>query len=137
MISFNYETDFILKNKEYTCKWIADCIKENEFEVGELNYIFCDDEYLHKINIEFLKHDTFTDIISFDYTMGKLISGDIFISVPRVKENADKFNVSFQEELHRVIIHGILHYMGYKDKTDNEKQLMRDKENNCLKTLNL
>ena len=137
MIAFNYETEFNLENEEGTSKWIIDCTEDGGFEVGELNYIFCDDDYLHKINVEFLQHDTFTDIISFDYTMGKLISGDIFISVPRVKENADKFNVSFKEELHRVIIHGVLHYMGYKDKSDDEKQLMRDKENSCLKTLNL
>ncbi len=137
MISLNYETDFNLENEERTKKWILDCVEENEFEIGEINYIFCDDDYLHKINVEFLQHDTLTDIISFDYTMGKLISGDIFISIPRVEENAKKFKVSFKEELHRVIIHGVLHYMGYKDKTDDEKQLMRDKENSCLKTLNL
>ena len=137
MIAFNYETDFILENEEITKEWIVNCAEENDFEVGEINYIFCDDEYLHKINMEFLKHDTLTDIISFDYTMGKLIGGDIFISVPRVKENAKEFGVTFKEELHRVIIHGVLHYMGYKDKTDEEKQLMRDKENSCLKTVNL
>lgn len=137
MIAFNYETDFILENEEITKEWIVNCAEENDFEVGEINYIFCDDEYLHKINMEFLQHDTLTDIISFDYTMGKLIGGDIFISVPRVKENAKEFGVTFKEELHRVIIHGVLHYMGYKDKTDEEKQLMRDKENSCLKTVNL
>lgn len=137
MIAFNYETDFILDNEEITKEWIVNCTEENGFEVGEINYIFCDDEYLHKINMEFLQHDTFTDIISFDYTMGKLIGGDIFISVPRVQENAKEFGVNFKEELHRVIIHGVLHYMGYKDKTDEEKQLMRDKENSCLKTVNL
>lgn len=137
MIAFNYETDFILENEEITKEWIVNCAEENDFEVGEINYIFCDDEYLHKINMEFLQHDTLTDIISFDYTMGKLIGGDIFISVPRVEENAKEFGVTFKEELHRVIIHGVLHYMGYKDKTDEEKQLMRDKENSCLKTVNL
>ncbi|TCP27888.1 rRNA maturation RNase YbeY [Tenacibaculum skagerrakense] len=137
MIAFNYETDFILENEEITKEWIVNCAEENDFEIGEINYIFCDDEYLHKINMEFLQHDTLTDIISFDYTMGKLIGGDIFISVPRVKENAKEFGVTFKEELHRVIIHGVLHYMGYKDKTDEEKQLMRDKENSCLKTVNL
>lgn len=137
MILFNYETDFTLKDEKKTSNWIVDCIENNDFEAGEINYIFCDDDYLHKINVEFLDHDTLTDIISFDYTMGKLVSGDIFISVPRVEENASKFEVTFEEELHRVIIHGVLHYMGYKDKTDDEKQLMRDKENSCLKSLNL
>lgn len=137
MIAFNYETNFELSNEKETSDWIVSCIESEGFELGEINYIFCDDEYLHKINIEFLQHDTLTDIISFDYTLGKLVGGDIFISVQRVKENAIEFNTNFRQELHRVIIHGILHYMGYKDKTDNEKQLMRAKENSSLKTLNL
>ena len=137
MISFNYETNFTLLNEEKTSEWILKCIEKEEYELGEINYIFCDDTYLHKINVEFLEHDTFTDIISFDYTLGKLVGGDIFISIERVKENSKTFNVTFKEELHRVIIHGVLHYMGFKDKTDDEKQLMRDKENSCLKTLNL
>ncbi|TDQ28683.1 rRNA maturation RNase YbeY [Tenacibaculum caenipelagi] len=135
MIAFNYETEFQLNNEENTSKWIETCIEKEGFELGEINYIFCDDAYLHKINIEFLQHDTFTDIISFDYTLGKLVGGDIFISVERVKENAKEFDVSFENELHRVIIHGILHYMKYKDKTDEEKQLMRSKENECLEIL--
>lgn len=137
MIAFNYETNFKLTDENKTSDWISACIENENHELGEVNYIFCDDEYLHKINVEFLQHDTFTDIISFDYTMGKLVSGDIFISVERVKENASQFKVPFEEELHRVIIHGILHYMGFKDKTDSEKQIMRDKENSCLKTVNL
>jgi len=137
MIVFNYETDFKLNNEQTTSEWITACIENESFEAGEINYIFCDDDYLHKINVEFLEHDTLTDIISFDYTMGKLVSGDIFISINRVEDNAKDFKVAFEEELHRVIIHGILHYMGYKDKSDEEKQLMRDKENSCLKSLNL
>ncbi len=137
MIAFNYETSFNLENKKKTSQWIIECIEKEEHELGEINYIFCDDAYLHKINVEFLQHDTFTDIISFDYSLGKMISGDIFISIDRVKENALQFKVPFKEELHRVIIHGVLHYMGYKDKTDDEKQIMRDKENTCLKVLNL
>lgn len=135
MIDFNYETNFQLENEEKTSKWIQSCIEEEGFELGEVNYIFCDDSYLHKINVEFLQHDTFTDIISFDYTLGKLVGGDIFISVERVKENADLFKTSFKNELHRVIIHGILHYMKYKDKTEEEKEIMRNKENDCLKKL--
>ena len=137
MIAFNYETDFELTDEKRTSEWIIKCIEKENHELGEVNYIFCNDTYLHKINVEFLQHDTFTDIISFDYSLGKLVSGDIFISIERVKENASNFKVSFQEELHRVIIHGILHYMGFKDKTDSEKQIMRDKENTCLKVLNL
>jgi probable rRNA maturation factor len=132
MIAFNYETDFQLENEEKTSNWILECIEKEGFELGEINYIFCDDAYLHKINIEFLNHDTLTDIISFDYTMGKLVGGDIFISVERVAENANDFNVSFENELHRVIMHGVLHYMGFKDKTEEQKQEMRAKENECL-----
>jgi len=135
MILFNYETDFKLNNEESIQKWISKCLEARGFTVGELNYIFCDDEYLLKLNVEFLKHDTLTDIISFDYTLGKLISGDIFISVERVKENAKKYSQSFENETYRVIIHGVLHYMGYKDKTDIAKLKMRSQENICLALL--
>ncbi|SEC42520.1 rRNA maturation RNase YbeY [Tenacibaculum sp. MAR_2009_124] len=135
MIQFNYETDFKLNEEENTSAWIQQCITKEEGSLGEINYIFCDDAYLHKINIEFLQHDTLTDIISFDYSLGKEVSGDIFVSIERVKENASLFNVAFENELHRVIIHGILHYLGYKDKTDNEKEIMRRKENECLEIL--
>ncbi len=137
MITFNYETDFELKNTEKISEWIRFCIEKESFELGELNYIFCDDEYLHKINLEFLNHDTLTDIISFDYTSGKLVSGDIFISIERVKENASIFKTKFDDELHRVIIHGVLHYMGYKDKTDEEKTIIRNKENECLNAMTI
>ncbi|MDB0600891.1 rRNA maturation RNase YbeY [Tenacibaculum maritimum] len=132
MITFNYETSFQLKDENKIINWVDTCIKNENFELGEINYIFCNDEYLHKINVEFLQHDTLTDIISFDYTMGKLIGGDIFISIDRVAENASDYHVTFEEELHRVIIHGILHYMGYKDKTAQEKETMRNKENSSL-----
>ena len=135
MIAFNYETEFQLNNEENTSKWIQECIEKEGFELGEINYIFCDDAYLHKLNIEFLQHDTLTDIISFDYTLGKLVGGDIFISVERVNDNANEFDTSFEDELHRVIIHGVLHYMKYKDKTEKEKQMMRSKENECLEIL--
>jgi len=135
MIAFNYETDFKLKDEECTINWIQNCIQKEGFELGEINYIFCDDTYLHKMNVEFLQHDTLTDIISFDYTLGKLIGGDIFISIERVKENAKEFNVLFENELNRVIIHGVLHYMKYKDKTDEDKQIMRSKENDSLKLI--
>lgn len=135
MIAFNYETEFKLVDEISTEKWITNCVQKDNFELGEINYIFCDDAYLHKLNVEFLQHDTLTDIISFDYTMGKLISGDIYISVERVKENAKDFEVSFTDELHRVIIHGVLHYMGFKDKSEEQKTIMRSKENDCLLTL--
>lgn len=135
MIQFNYENDFKLDDEKATEAWISSCIESYDFTEGEINYIFCDDEYLLKLNVEFLEHDTFTDVISFDYTLGKLISGDIFISVDRVRENAANFNQSFENELNRVIIHGVLHYCGFKDKSDAEKVIMRTEEENCLKLL--
>jgi rRNA maturation RNase YbeY len=135
MINFNYETNFLLASEESISKWIIDTISSESYKLEEINYIFCDDEYLHKLNVEFLKHDTLTDIISFDYSVGKIIQGDIFISVERVADNAKDFGVSFEAELHRVIIHGVLHYCGYKDKTDADAQLMRSKENHYLKEL--
>ena len=132
MINFYNETVFELNNLILIHNWISDTIKEESFKEGEISYIFCDDDYLLEKNIKYLKHSTLTDIISFDYTMGKLISGDIFISIDRIKDNAKDFKVSFSDELHRVIIHGILHFCGYKDKTQEEKKLMRSKEDYYL-----
>lgn len=136
MIQFNYETNFKLESEEIIQSWISACIELYGFSEGELNYIFCDDDYLLKLNVEFLEHDTLTDIISFDYTMGKLISGDIFISVERVHENAELFNQTIDNELHRVMIHGVLHYMGFKDKTERDKEVMRIEEDKCLDLIN-
>ena len=133
MISFNYETDFELVNEEAFKNWIIDIVDSEASAVGEINYVFCDDDYLHKINVEYLNHDTLTDIISFDYTVGNLIQGDIFISIERVKDNANDFKVSFEEELKRVMAHGVLHYCGYKDKTDADAELMRQKEEEKIK----
>ena len=132
MISYNYETPFTLSSEKETTDWITNCIAQDGYTLGELCYIFCDDAYLHKINMEFLQHDTLTDIISFDNTLGKCVGGDVFISVERVAENATTFDTSFTNELHRVLIHGVLHYMGYKDKTAIEKEEMRSKEDACL-----
>lgn len=129
MINFNYETDFVLENEEVFERWLSAVIVSENKKEGEINYIFCDDDYLHKINVEYLDHDTLTDIISFDYTMGNELSGDIFVSIERVKDNANDFKVSFDDELKRVLVHGILHYCGYKDKTDADAELMRSKEN--------
>ena len=129
MINFNYETEFTLDNEQAFADWLSAVIVSENKNEGEINYIFCDDEYLHKINVEYLNHDTLTDIISFDYTVGNELNGDIFVSVERVEDNAKDFNVSFIEELKRVLAHGILHYCGYKDKSDSEAELMRSKEN--------
>ncbi len=136
MVEFNYETTFQIEDENRLEKWIENVAAEKGFEVGEINYIFCDDEYLLKLNLEFLKHDTLTDVISFDNTLGKLINGDIFISVERVVENAKEYNVSFEDELHRVMVHGVLHYMGFKDKSDDEIKQMRTAENSALLLLN-
>jgi len=137
MIQFNYETKFEVSDEQKISSWISKCIQSYGYSEGEINYIFCDDEYLLKLNVEYLAHDTLTDIISFDYTIGKFISGDIFISVERVHENAIEWNQLFENELNRVIIHGILHYMGFKDKSKEDKIKMREEEDKCLEFFNL
>jgi rRNA maturation RNase YbeY len=135
MILFNYETDYRLNNEEEVEQWISECIVIRKFEEGEINYIFCNDAYLHKLNVEFLKQDNYTDIISFDYTIGKRINCDIFISVERVKENALKFKQTLENEIYRVIIHGVLHCMGYTDKEMKDSAMMRAEEDACLNLL--
>jgi probable rRNA maturation factor len=132
MINFNYESDFSLDNEEAVAAWMSQVIESEKKKEGEISYIFCDDEYLHKINVEYLNHDNLTDIISFDYTMGNEISGDIFISVERVQDNANDFKVSFEAELKRVMVHGVLHYCGYKDKGEENELVMRSKEDEKL-----
>jgi len=128
MISFNYETDFELSDETAISDWLSQVILSESKKEGDVNYIFCDDEYLHKINVEYLDHDTLTDIISFDYSVGNELHGDIFVSVERVADNAKDFEVSFDEELKRVLVHGILHYAGYKDKSEEDELKMRQKE---------
>lgn len=128
MISFNYETNFELPYEKEFSSWISKVITTENRKEGEINYIFCDDAYLLDINLKYLNHDTLTDIISFDYSVGKELHGDIYISVQRVKENAKDFEVDFEDEIRRVMVHGILHYCGYKDKSDQEQKLMRSKE---------
>lgn len=128
MINFNYELDFKLENETAYENWISNVILSEDKKGGEISYIFCDDDYLLEINKEYLNHDTLTDIISFDYCVGNEINGDIFISIERVQENALEYNVSFLEELRRVMIHGVLHYCGYKDKSPQDENLMRQKE---------
>jgi len=132
MIDFFYQTDFTLQKEQEISSWISEIITSEGFVEGDITYVFCDDDYLYNLNKEFLHHDTLTDIISFDYSLGKQIHGEIYISVERVTDNAKSFNTAFDNELHRVIIHGILHYCGYKDKLDNEASLMRSKEEEAL-----
>ena len=128
IINFYSENDFEFQEKKSFDTWIRKVISSEEKQLGEINYIFCDDHYLYKINLKFLDHDTYTDIISFDNSEGDELNGDIFISTDRVTENAKEYNVDFSEELKRVIIHGILHLCGYGDKTESEAALMRQKE---------
>jgi probable rRNA maturation factor len=132
MINFNYESDFTLNNEEAIATWLSAVIVSESKTEGEINYIFCDDEYLHKINLEYLNHDTLTDIISFDYTMGNELSGDIFVSTERVLDNSKDYNTVFEDELKRVLVHGVLHYCGYKDKSEEDEVIMRSKEDDKL-----
>lgn len=141
MISFHTEDiKFTLKNKTILKKWVVFVIEKKKRKAGEINFIFCSDEHLLGINRQYLDHDTYTDIITFDYSKEDVkqpVSGDIFISVERVKENAEKFSKSFENELQRVIIHGVLHLLGYKDKNKAAKEEMTKEEDKCLKLLKL
>lgn len=128
MISFNYETGFEIDDQAAYERWISHVIDSEGKKEGDINYVFCDDEYLLEINQKYLDHDTLTDIISFDYSVGNELHGDIFISVERVRENASDFNVPFDVELRRVMAHGVLHYCGYKDKSEADEVVMRKKE---------
>lgn len=130
---FNEEVAFKLQDKIPLRKWITQTIQQEDFQLGELNFIFCSDQYLLKINQEYLEHDTFTDIITFDNSEEEeVISGDIFISIERVTENAENLKIEFTDELHRVMIHGVLHLLGYPDKNKEEKALMTTKEDHYL-----
>lgn len=139
MISFHTEDiKFNLKNKTILKKWIGSVIEKKKRKTGELNFIFCSDEHLLGINRQYLNHDTYTDIITFDYSKEDVkqpVSADIFISIDRVKENAEKFSKPFENELQRVIIHGVLHLLGYKDKNKTAKEEMTKEEDKALKSL--
>lgn len=133
----NEDVEFNLKQKQKIKRWIKELMIKESVTLGEINYIFCSDDYLLKINLKYLSHDTFTDIITFDYSelstsKIKRISGDVFVSIDRVKENANKFNVGFENELKRVMAHGALHLIGYKDKKKEDKEEMTRKENEAL-----
>ena len=131
MINFHTEEiDFKVLNPIKTKRWLKSVIESEGFELLEINYIFCNDKYLHKINVEYLEHDTLTDIITFDNSEeDQLIEGDIFVSVERIIDNCKDFNTTFEQEFRRVIVHGLLHLCGYFDKTDEDEKQMRDKEN--------
>jgi len=134
-IGFHSENTFLLSNQKMIQKWINESIANEGWSIGEINIIFCDDAFLLKKNIEFLNHNTLTDIITFNYNQDKIIFGDLFISTERVDENAKIFNVTFEHELNRVIIHGILHLMEYNDKSKKEQLEMRKKENDYLEKI--
>ncbi len=130
---FSEDIDFEITNSDSKASWIENTIEESDHQLGFINYIFCSDEYLHKINVEHLNHDTYTDIITFQYNeQEEPVESDIYISVERIEENAKEFNTSFDNELDRVIIHGVLHLMGQGDKTEEEKQQMREREDYFL-----
>ena len=133
MINYNYLIDFKLVEENKYNSWITVVCKTEGYSIEELNYIFCDDDYLLKINQDYLQHDYLTDIITFDYVSGKKVSGDLYISIDRVKENAKDFNVTFENELKRVMVHGVLHLMGYSDKTETAIAEMRTKEEEKIK----
>ena len=128
MILFHSETGFQLSHKLLHKRWLMALTGHEGFKIGDINYIFCDDDYLLKVNLEYLNHDTLTDIITFDYVEGKVLNGDIFISIERVRENSVIFSVPFEQELLRVLSHGLLHLCGYKDKSDEEAAEMRKME---------
>ena len=134
-MSFALQTTCTLKNRTILKQWIKLVIENNNKKVGEIAYIFCSDEQLLEINKEFLNHDYYTDIITFDYSETDVVSGDMFISIDRIRDNAKILGVAYQEELHRVIIHGILHLLGNKDKTETESENMRKLEDECLSVL--
>lgn len=130
---FSEDIDFSLENQEQISDWIADVIDLHEHELVNLTYVFCSDEYLHQMNVEYLDHDTLTDIITFDNAdIEGTIESDIFISIDRVRDNALTHGTSFRDELHRVIIHGVLHLLGFKDKTPEQEAAMRKLEDSSL-----
>ncbi len=135
---FTEEIDFHISNQNVISQWVSDTIDIHNSQIVEINYIFCSDQYLLEINKKHLNHDYYTDIITFDNSeQSGNIESDIFISIDRVQENANEQSTEFEQELHRVMIHGVLHLLGFKDKSEEEKQVMREKEDACLSLLKI
>lgn len=133
IIFFNEDINFKLKGKNYFKAWLKKVAEKEGFTMKDLNYIFCSDEYLHKMNVEYLNHDTYTDIITFNNSEeNKIIEGDIFISVDRIADNSINLNVKFENEIKRVIVHGLLHLCGHDDHSDEDKAEMRRLENEYI-----
>jgi rRNA maturation RNase YbeY len=137
MIELFYETDFEISEDQQWINWVVESMKNEGKTIEELNYIFCDDEYLLEINKQYLDHDYYTDVIGFDNSVEDELMGDIFISVERIKDNAEQNGVSFENELARIMMHGILHFAGYLDKDPEDKELMTSKEDQYLATFSL
>ena len=133
VIDFNFIDVAPIENDRPFMDWLSRVAESEGYSLSALSYIFCNDQYLLDLNQTYLSHDTLTDIITFDYVAGTVVSGDIFISVDRLKENAAIFKVSFEEERLRVMAHGLLHLMGYKDKTAEDQEIMSNKENEKIK----
>ena len=129
------EIEFELKDEKSASEWLQKIIERAGCVLRSLNFIFCSDDYLHRLNVEYLDHDTLTDIITFPYAEPPSIEGDIFISIDRVRDNAQDFKVTFEQELHRVMAHGVLHLCGFGDKTPDEQKIMRQKEDDALQLL--
>ncbi len=134
---YSEDVPFRLSDIRIKRLWLEKVIESEDKIAGEISYIFCSDDYLYKMNVQYLNHDTLTDVITFDYTEANKISGDIFISIPRVEENASEFGKTFADELNRVMVHGILHLCGYKDKTTKDEKIMRLKEDEKLELLKM
>lgn len=134
---YSEDVPFRLSDIRIKRQWLEKVIESEGKIAGEISYIFCSDDYLYKMNVQYLNHDTLTDVITFDYTEANKISGDIFISIPRVEENASEFGKTFTDELNRVMVHGILHLCGYKDKTTKDEKIMRLKEDEKLELLKM
>lgn len=133
MISYNYQSTFELKHENHYSKWLNAIAYSESYTIKNLGFVFCSDDFLLDINQKYLNHDTYTDIITFDYVEEDRIIGEIYISIDRVRDNAVAYKVSFLNELHRVMAHGLLHLCGYGDKTQDEQRLMRDLENQKIK----
>ena len=129
---FCEDIKFTYKNKLANNRWLKMVAGSEIRKIGDINVIFCSDNYILDVNMKYLQHDYFTDIITFDYCEGKVLSGDLFIRVDSVRENSIEFGTDFEEELHRVIVHGVLHLIGYDDHTEEDKKVMRQKENYYL-----
>lgn len=136
VLFFNEEVEFpVFFSDSFVCRWLEIIAQHYSKSIGTLSFIFCDDDYILNVNRQYLKHDYFTDVITFDYCEGDLLSGDIFISLDTVQSNAKDFDTTYENELHRVICHSILHLIGFKDKTDSDSIQMRSNENICLELL--